>query len=79
MGWKKYRKLIGPIIVAVYAIGRAFGVEAYVVEADAIVQVTNLFDALIPILGIFLTYTLPNVSPDKAKDAAKDAAKDTAE
>ena len=60
MDWKKYRKLIGPLIVAVYAVARAFGVETYLAEEEAIVQVTNLFDALVPILGIFLTYALPN-------------------
>jgi len=62
MDWKKYRKLIGPVVVAVYAVGRAFGVEAHVPEEEAIVDIVALFDAAVPILGVFLTWKLPNKS-----------------
>lgn len=57
---KQYRKLIGPLVVAVYTIGRAFEVETYIAEEEAIRQITNLFDALVPVLGVVLTWALPN-------------------
>ncbi len=60
MNWKEYRKLIGPLVVAVYAVARAFGIETYIVEEEAIAQITTLFDALVPILGVVLVYVLPN-------------------
>lgn len=57
---KKYRKLVGPIVVAVYAILRVAGVEPALGEEETITQITQLFDALVPFLGIALTYVLPN-------------------
>ena len=57
---KAYRKLIGPIVVAVYAVLRVAGVEPALGEEETIVQITQLFDALVPFLGIALTYFLPN-------------------
>ena len=56
----KYRKLVGPIVVAVYAIARAFGYEPGINEDEATANITALIDALIPIVGVFLVYVLPN-------------------
>lgn len=60
MELKKYRKLIGPLIVVVYAIFRVAGVEPAIGEEETIAQITQLFDALVPFIGLALVYVLPN-------------------